>query len=70
MSKAMDDKNKIGEELFGIADDLMLAQRDLINNQNDLIRRLMDRVDHIISLSIFTFTKFIPKHQSFECWNN
>ncbi len=47
MSKAMDDKNKIGEELFGIADDLMLAQRDLINNQNDLIRRLMDRVDYL-----------------------
>jgi hypothetical protein len=32
-------------EIFGIADDLLKAQQKLISHQNELIARLMDRID-------------------------
>lgn len=41
----MNDADFIGPELFGIADDLLKAQRDMIERQNELIIRLMDRID-------------------------
>jgi len=41
----MNDADFIGPELFEIADDLLKAQRDMIEKQNELIGRLMDRID-------------------------
>lgn len=41
----MNSADFIGQELFEIADDLMKSQRDLIERQNELIMRLIDRVD-------------------------
>ena len=41
----MNSADFIGQELFEIADDLMKSQRDLIERQNELIMRLMDRID-------------------------
>jgi hypothetical protein len=43
--KEMNSADFIGQELFEIADDLMKSQRDLIERQNELIMRLIDRVD-------------------------
>lgn len=41
----MNSADFIGQELFEIADDLMKSQRDMIERQNELIVRLMDRID-------------------------
>lgn len=41
----MNSADFIGQELFEIADDLMKSQRDMIERQNELIMRLMDRID-------------------------
>ena len=35
------------EEMFGIADDLLKAQAVMINTQNELIKRLMDRIEKL-----------------------
>jgi hypothetical protein len=40
-----DFKSLAGESVFGIADDLMEQQRDMIDRQHTLIMRLMDRID-------------------------
>jgi hypothetical protein len=38
------------ETMFHIADDLLKAQSELINKQNDLIKRLMDRISYLENL--------------------
>jgi len=40
-----DFKMLAGESIFGIADDLLKSQMEIIRVQNDLINRLMDRID-------------------------
>lgn len=39
------------ETMFEIADDLLRAQSEMINWQNELIKRLMDRVDKLEKLT-------------------
>lgn len=39
------------ETMFEIADDLLKAQVEMINRQNELIKRLMDRVEKLEKLT-------------------
>ena len=39
------------EKMFELADDLMKAQSVMINTQNELIKRLMDRIEALESKS-------------------
>lgn len=44
--------NKIDPEvMFELADELLKAQAEMINTQNELIKRLMDRVDKLENMS-------------------
>ena len=45
------------EEMFGIADDLLKAQAVMINTQNELIKRLMNRVSELEALTHTNPTK-------------
>jgi hypothetical protein len=39
------------EVMFELADELLKAQAEMINTQNELIKRLMDRVDKLENMS-------------------
>jgi hypothetical protein len=39
------------ETMFEIADDLLKAQAEMINRQNELIKRLMDRIEKLENLT-------------------
>lgn len=44
---------KIDPELmFELADELLKAQAEMINKQNELIKRLMDRIEKLEQLSM------------------
>ena len=40
------------EMMFELADDLMKAQSEMINKQNELIKRLMDRIEKLEQMTM------------------
>lgn len=40
------------EQMFIIADDLLKAQAEMINKQNELIKRLMERIDKLEDMTM------------------
>lgn len=40
------------EMMFELADELMRAQAEMINKQNELIKRLMDRIEKLEKMTL------------------